>query len=160
MADGRKKWNRLYALNSEFAAERLCKLCWWFVKPLCVSSPVALCIAGATAHLAPTSDDQRTLAKTIIVAATIRIAHYCHPLPRKSYCNNSPPHSKTINNLFSTQSVEENVDLHSFDISQFYLLIYYFFHLLPLSQGSKILWVSFKVTCHHLKMANSWTNKI
>lgn len=30
-----EKRNSLYALNSVLTAERLCKLCWWFVKPLC-----------------------------------------------------------------------------------------------------------------------------
>lgn len=37
------------------------------VKLLCLPLSLPVCVAGATAHLAPTSDNRRTLAKEVIV---------------------------------------------------------------------------------------------
>lgn len=38
-----EKQNCFYASDSGLAAEWLCKLCWWFVKPLCVLSSRSVC---------------------------------------------------------------------------------------------------------------------
>ena len=53
------------------------------VKLLCVFLSLPVCVAGATAHLAPTLDDRRTLAKAIIVISMQRGGHYRPLQPRR-----------------------------------------------------------------------------
>lgn len=75
------------------AAERLCEAVLGGSSARWVSSPLGVRGAGAAAHLAPTSDNQRTLAKTISGTTTGCGAHYRHPPVRGRYCRGAPPHT-------------------------------------------------------------------